>query len=59
LDEKYQLILKKMTKKDPKTNVKALQEFVELVAHADAIVFKALLPYWPRLAKTNQTLEAF
>jgi hypothetical protein len=47
LDEKYQLILNKMTKKDP--NVKALQEFVELVAQADAIVFKALLPYWLRL----------
>jgi hypothetical protein len=39
LDKKYQLILKKMTKKDPKTNVKALQEFVQLVAQADAIVF--------------------
>jgi E3 ubiquitin-protein ligase listerin len=49
LDENYQMILKKMTKKDPTTKVKALQEFVELVAQADAIVFKALLPFWPRL----------
>lgn len=49
VDTNYQLVLRKMTKKDPVTKVKALQEFLELcnASEVDAVV--AILPFWPRL----------
>lgn len=35
VDYNYQLVFRKMTKKDPTTKVKALQEFTELVGQSD------------------------
>ncbi|GLH11764.1 RING finger protein 160 [Gryllus bimaculatus] len=49
IDPNFQLVLKKMNKKDPTTRVKALQEFIKLVESSDAEVLKAVLPFWPRL----------
>lgn len=49
IDTTYQLVLRKMMKKDPTTKVKALQEFSELVTNADIDSVKSILPYWPRL----------
>lgn len=49
VDTKYQLVLRKMTKKDPVTKVKALQEFTELCTDSDVEGVVAILPFWPRL----------
>lgn len=49
LDANYQMVLRKMAKKDPTTKVKALQEFAELLAKTDAATIKSILPFWPRL----------
>ncbi|XP_055690814.1 LOW QUALITY PROTEIN: E3 ubiquitin-protein ligase listerin [Lutzomyia longipalpis] len=49
VDANYQLILRKMAKKDPITKTKALQEFSELVAASDVDLVKTILPFWPRL----------
>lgn len=35
VDYNYQLVFRKMTKKDPTTKVKALQEFTELIGQSD------------------------
>lgn len=43
VDYNYQLVLRKMTKKDPTTKVKALQEFVELIAQSDVDTVKGTL----------------
>ncbi|KAK5649826.1 hypothetical protein RI129_000855 [Pyrocoelia pectoralis] len=49
IDPNFQLVLKKMSKKDATTKSKALQEFTELVKTSDIEVVKAVLPFWPRL----------
>lgn len=49
LDPQLQLILRKMSKKDPVTKVKALQEFTELLKSYDVERTKNLLPIWPKL----------
>lgn len=51
VDTRYQLVLRKMQKKDPVTKVKALQEFLELCSSASTDVAEvvAILPYWPRM----------
>lgn len=49
VDANYQLILRKMSKKDPITKQKALQEFAELVMASDVDLLKTILPFWPRL----------
>uniref|UniRef100_A0A1B0GPL2 E3 ubiquitin-protein ligase listerin n=1 Tax=Phlebotomus papatasi TaxID=29031 RepID=A0A1B0GPL2_PHLPP len=49
VDANYQLILRKMSKKDPITKQKALQEFAELVVVSDVDLLKTILPFWPRL----------
>lgn len=49
VDSTYQLVLRKMTKKDPVTKVKALAEFAELCAAAEVDAVVAILPFWPRL----------
>ncbi|KAJ6644213.1 E3 ubiquitin-protein ligase listerin [Pseudolycoriella hygida] len=52
VDYNFQLVFRKMTKKDPTTKVKALQEFTELVGQSDVDAVKAILPFWPRLYAT-------
>lgn len=49
VDVNYQLVLRKMAKKDPITKVKALQEFGDLVSKTEAAAIKSILPFWPRL----------
>lgn len=49
LDNNYQLVLKKLTKKDPVTKVKALQEFSELIGNSEVEIVKSVLPFWPRI----------
>lgn len=49
VDTRFQMVLRKMTKKDATTKVKALQEFNELVDASEVDVVVAVLPFWPRL----------
>lgn len=49
VDGRFQMVLRKMTKKDATTKVKALQEFNDLVNSSDVEVVVAVLPFWPRL----------
>ncbi|XP_059612638.1 E3 ubiquitin-protein ligase listerin [Phlebotomus argentipes] len=49
VDANFQLILRKMSKKDPITKSKALQEFSDIVTVSDVDLLKTILPFWPRL----------
>lgn len=49
IDSNYQIVLRKMSKKDPITKVKALQEFAELVNTSEIETVSSILPFWPRL----------
>lgn len=55
IDTNYQLVFRKMMKKDPITKVKALQEFNELVANSEVVTIKSVLPFWPRLYNNLST----
>ncbi|XP_017770844.1 PREDICTED: E3 ubiquitin-protein ligase listerin [Nicrophorus vespilloides] len=55
VDSNFQLVLKKMSKKDGTTKLKALQEFTELIKNTDAETIKAVLPFWPRLYNNLST----
>ncbi|KAK0182335.1 hypothetical protein PV327_000484 [Microctonus hyperodae] len=52
IDSNYQLVLKKMNKKDATTKCKALQEFVNLCNTLPLSSVEAVLPFWPRLYHT-------
>ncbi|XP_063237912.1 E3 ubiquitin-protein ligase listerin [Bacillus rossius redtenbacheri] len=45
----FQIVLKKMNKKDATTKLKALQEFAELVGGSEEREVSSVLPFWPRL----------
>lgn len=49
LDADFRLVLRKLTKKDSITKVKALQEFRSLCKEKDVDELKAVLPFWPRM----------
>lgn len=49
IDTNFQMALKKMTKKDSVTKLKALQEFTDLCKNSGADSVKPILPFWPRL----------
>ncbi|XP_065225730.1 E3 ubiquitin-protein ligase listerin [Planococcus citri] len=49
INHDFQLVMKKMNKKDPVTRQKALQEFVDLCQTSDLATVKSILPFWPRL----------
>lgn len=49
LDDNFQIVLKKMNKKDPITKTKALQEFTALVQNSNVELVKTTLPYFPRI----------
>lgn len=55
IDSTYQIVLRKMTKKDPTTKVKALVEFADMVNGADVDTVTAVLPFWPRLYQMLST----
>uniref|UniRef100_A0A1I8NVG8 E3 ubiquitin-protein ligase listerin n=1 Tax=Stomoxys calcitrans TaxID=35570 RepID=A0A1I8NVG8_STOCA len=51
----YQLTLKKMSKKDPMTKKKALQEFIDLINSSDMDEIKNILPLWPKFYQNLAT----
>lgn len=55
VDPTFQIILRKMTKKDPITKYKALQEFCEIISKSDVEMVKAILPFWPKLYSNLST----
>ncbi|KYN18118.1 hypothetical protein ALC57_09628 [Trachymyrmex cornetzi] len=48
IDSNFQVILKKMSKKDATTKFKALQEFATLCQDAELSAVEGMLPFWPR-----------
>lgn len=55
IDTNFQLVFRKMMKKDPITKVKALQEFSGLLADSEVNTIKGILPFWPRLYNNLST----
>ncbi|KAI4457630.1 zinc finger protein [Holotrichia oblita] len=55
IDSNFQLVLKKMSKKDSTTKLKALQEFTDLVKSSDQETIKSILIYWCRLYNVLST----
>ncbi|KAK6175849.1 hypothetical protein SNE40_014229 [Patella caerulea] len=49
LDSDVRLVLRKLTKRDTTTKIKALQELGAICQQKDADVIKSMLPFWPRL----------
>ncbi|XP_011257020.1 uncharacterized protein LOC105251738 [Camponotus floridanus] len=49
VDSNFQVILKKMSKKDATTKYKALQEFATLCQEAELSIIESVLSFWPRL----------
>ncbi|XP_029649039.1 E3 ubiquitin-protein ligase listerin [Octopus sinensis] len=49
LDADLRLVLRKLSKKDSITKIKALQEFNALIKDKECKDAKAVLPYWPRI----------
>ncbi|CAO1404688.1 unnamed protein product [Diamesa hyperborea] len=49
LDSTFQLVFRKMNKKDSTTKIKALKEFTELVEKSDVDIMKTVLPFWPKM----------
>ena len=45
----FRLTLRKMTKKDVTTKIKALQEFIDLCSEATQETLKTILVFWPRI----------
>ncbi|KAF7402902.1 hypothetical protein HZH66_005169 [Vespula vulgaris] len=45
----FQIVLKKMNKKDATTKYKALQEFATMCQTAELSAVEGMLPFWPRL----------
>ncbi|XP_013385834.1 E3 ubiquitin-protein ligase listerin [Lingula anatina] len=49
VDPDFRMVLRKLSKRDTTTKLKALQEFSVLCKEKDTEVVKSVLPYWPRL----------
>lgn len=49
VDSNFQVLLKKMNKKDATTKYKALQEFATLCQEAELSTIEIMLSFWPRL----------
>ncbi|XP_031845099.2 E3 ubiquitin-protein ligase listerin [Nomia melanderi] len=49
VDNNFQIVLKKMNKKDATTKCKALQEFAVLCRDSELSAVEGMLPFWPRL----------
>ncbi|XP_046806997.1 E3 ubiquitin-protein ligase listerin [Lucilia cuprina] len=48
ISPQYQLTMKKLSKKDPMTKKKALQEFIDLINASEIEELKMILPLWPK-----------
>ncbi|XP_076673514.1 E3 ubiquitin-protein ligase listerin [Andrena cerasifolii] len=49
VDSNFQMVLKKMNKKDSTTKSKALQEFAGMCRESELSAIEGMLPFWPRL----------
>ncbi|XP_012139948.1 E3 ubiquitin-protein ligase listerin [Megachile rotundata] len=49
VDTNFQIVLKKMNKKDATTKCKALQEFATMCKESELSAVEGMLPFWPRL----------
>lgn len=49
VDSDFRMVMRKLTKRDQTTRLKALQELLDLVKEKDVELIKGALPFWPRL----------
>ncbi|KAL4608591.1 E3 ubiquitin-protein ligase listerin isoform X2 [Arapaima gigas] len=49
VDADFRLVLRKLSKRDTVTKLKAVQEFGAMCQEREAEVVKGVLPYWPRI----------
>ncbi|XP_037017409.2 E3 ubiquitin-protein ligase listerin isoform X1 [Artibeus jamaicensis] len=49
VDSDFRMVLRKLSKKDVTTKLKAMQEFGTMCIERDAETVKGVLPYWPRI----------
>ncbi|XP_007493198.1 E3 ubiquitin-protein ligase listerin isoform X1 [Monodelphis domestica] len=49
VDSDFRVVLRKLSKKDVTTKLKAMQEFGTMCDQREAEVVKGVLPYWPRI----------
>lgn len=49
VDSNFQIVLKKMNKKDATTKYKALQEFAVMCRNSELSAVEGMLPFWPRI----------
>uniref|UniRef100_A0A667XXH8 E3 ubiquitin-protein ligase listerin n=1 Tax=Myripristis murdjan TaxID=586833 RepID=A0A667XXH8_9TELE len=49
VDADFRLVLRKLSKRDAFTRLKAVQEFGSMCQEREAEVVKGVLPYWPRI----------
>lgn len=49
VDSDFRMVMRKLTKRDQTTRLKALQELLDLVKEKDVDLVKGALPFWPRL----------
>ncbi|XP_045140592.1 E3 ubiquitin-protein ligase listerin [Echinops telfairi] len=49
VDSDFRMVLRKLSKKDVTTKLKAMQEFGIMCSERDTEIVKGVLPYWPRI----------
>ncbi|CAN7988883.1 unnamed protein product [Ixodes hexagonus] len=49
VDSDFRIVMRKLTKRDQTTRLKALQELLDLLKEKDTELVKGALPFWPRL----------
>ncbi|XP_047420433.1 E3 ubiquitin-protein ligase listerin [Sciurus carolinensis] len=49
VDSDFRMVLRKLSKKDVTTKLKAMQEFGTMCMERDTEIVKGVLPYWPRI----------
>ncbi|XP_048202308.1 E3 ubiquitin-protein ligase listerin [Perognathus longimembris pacificus] len=49
VDSDFRMVLRKLSKKDVTTKLKAMQEFGTMCSDRDTEIVKGVLPYWPRI----------
>lgn len=49
LDGEFRIVLRKLSKRDSVTKIKALHEFITLCTTKEEDLVKAVVPFWPRL----------
>ncbi|BFZ24762.1 hypothetical protein BsWGS_27801 [Bradybaena similaris] len=49
VDDDFRLVLRKLSKRDSVTKIKALQEFITLCCSKDEAAIKTVVPFWPRM----------